>query len=91
MIIKGAVYRPGTFSITEDMTIKDLIAKAEGLKSDVFLNKAYITRTNPDYSTSNISINLKDELNSLSFKLQQEDIVNILSVSYTHLTLPTKA
>jgi hypothetical protein len=29
------------------MTIKDLIDKAEGLKSDVFLNKAYITRTNP--------------------------------------------
>ncbi len=81
VIIKGAVYRPGIFSITEEMTIKDLIDKAEGLKSDVFLNKAYITRTNPDYSTSNISINLKDELNSLSFKLQQEDIVNILSVN----------
>ena len=81
VIIKGAVYRPGIFSIIEDMTIKDLIDKAEGLKSDVFLNKAYITRTNPDYSTSNISINLKDELNSLSFKLQQEDIVNILSVN----------
>ena len=81
VIIKGAVYRPGIFSIIEEMTIKDLIDKAEGLKSDVFLNKAYITRTNPDYSTSNISINLKDELNSLSFKLQQEDIVNILSVN----------
>ena len=81
VIIKGAVYRPGTFSITEKMTIKDLIEKAEGLKSDVFLNKAYITRTNPDYSTSNITVNLKDELNSLSFKLQQDDIVNILSVN----------
>ena len=81
VIIKGAVYRPGTFSITEKMTIKDLIEKAEGLKSDVFLNKAYITRTNPDYSTSNISVNLKDELNSLSFKLQEEDIVNILSIN----------
>ena len=82
VIINGAVYRPGTFSITKDgMTIKDLIEKAEGLKSDVFLNKAYITRTNPDYSTSNISINLKDELNRLEFKLQEDDIVNILSVN----------
>jgi len=82
VIIKGAVYRPGTFSITEKgMTIKDLIGKAEGLKSDVFLNKAYITRTNPDYSTSNISINLKEELKTLNFKLEEEDIVNILSLN----------
>ncbi|MDA7809940.1 SLBB domain-containing protein [Flavobacteriaceae bacterium] len=82
VIIKGAVYRPGTFSITEKgMTVKDLIDKAEGLKSDVFLNKAYITRTNPDYSTSNISINLKEELKTLNFKLEEEDIVNILSLN----------
>ena len=82
VIIKGAVYRPGTFSITEKgMTIKDLIDKAEGLKSDVFLNKAYITRTNPDYSTSNISINLKEELKTLNFKLEEEDILNILSLN----------
>ena len=82
VIIKGAVYRPGIFSITEKgMTIKDLIDKAEGLKSDVFLNKAYITRTNPDYSTSNISINLKEELKTLNFKLEEEDIVNILSLN----------
>ena len=82
VIIKGAVYRPGTFSIAEKgMTIKALIDKAEGLKSDVFLNKAYITRTNPDYSTSNISINLKEELKTLNFKLEEEDIVNILSLN----------
>ena len=82
VIIKGAVYRPGTFSIAEKgMTIKALIDKAEGLKSDVFLNKAYITRTNPDYSTSNISINLKEELKTLNFKLKEEDIVNILSLN----------
>ena len=82
VIIKGAVYRPGTFSIAEEgMTIKDLIDKAEGLKSDVFLNKAYITRTNPDYSTSNISVNLKEELKTLNFKLKEEDVLNILSLN----------
>ena len=82
VIVKGAVYRPGTFSITKQgMTIKDLIDKAEGLKSDVFLNKAYITRTNPDYSTSNISVNLKEELKTLNFKLEEEDILNILSLN----------
>ena len=82
VIIKGSVYRPGTFSISEEgMTIKELIEKAEGTKSDVFLNKAYITRTNSDYSTTNISVNLKDELNNPKFKLQEEDIVNVLSIN----------
>ncbi|MBT6448498.1 MAG: hypothetical protein HOK38_07125 [Flavobacteriaceae bacterium] len=82
VIIKGSVYRPGTFSISEEgMTIKDLINKAEGLKSDVFLNKAYITRTNSDYSTTNIPLNLKQELKNPEFKLQEEDVVNILSIN----------
>ncbi|MFL2665784.1 MAG: SLBB domain-containing protein, partial [Flavobacteriaceae bacterium] len=82
VIIKGSVYRPGTFSISEEgMTIKELIEKAEGAKSDVFLNKAYITRTNSDYSTTNISVNLKDELNNPKFKLQEEDVVNVLSIN----------
>lgn len=82
VIIKGSVYRPGTFSISEEgMTIKGLINKAEGLKSDVFLNKAYITRTNSDYSTTNIPLNLKQELKNPEFKLQEEDVVNILSIN----------
>ena len=82
VIIKGAVYRPGIFSVSENgITIKELIDKAEGLKSDVFLKKAYITRTNSDYSTSIIPINLQKELNNLNFKLQEEDILNILSIN----------
>ena len=62
VLIKGSVYRPGIFSIPEDgMTVKELIDKAEGTKTDVYFNKAYITRTNSDYSTTNISFNLRDE------------------------------
>ena len=82
VLIKGSVFRPGVFSISDDgITIKDLIEKAEGLKSDAFLDKAYITRTNSDFSTSKISINLKKELNNLNYKLKEEDILNILSVN----------
>jgi len=82
VLIKGSVFRPGVFSISDDgITIKDLIEKAEGLKSDAFLDKAYITRTNSDFSTSKISINLKKELNNLNYKLKEEDVLNILSVN----------
>ncbi len=38
VIVNGAVYRPGTFSISE-MTVKDLVEKAGGLKADVYLKR----------------------------------------------------
>ena len=81
VIVNGAVFRPGTFSLTEEMTVKNLIDKAEGLKTDVFFDKAYITRTNEDYSTSTIALNLKDELKNPNFIFQEEDVLNILSIN----------
>jgi protein involved in polysaccharide export with SLBB domain len=81
VIVNGAVFRPGTFSLIEEMTVKNLIDKAEGLRTDVFFDKAYITRTNEDYSTSTIALNLKDELKNPKFILQEEDVLNILSIN----------
>ena len=81
VMVNGAVYRPGTFSLNEGMTVKNLIDKAEGLKTDVFFDKAYVTRTNKDYSTSTIALNLKDELKNPNFILQEEDVLNILSIN----------
>ena len=81
VIVNGAVYRPGTFSVFDGMTIKDLIEKADGLKSDVFLDKAYVTRTNKDYSTATIAINLENELKNPNFVLMEEDVLNILSIN----------
>ena len=59
VIVSGAVYRPGTFSVYDGMSIKDLIEKAGGLKSDVYYEKAYVTRTNKDYSTTTITLDLQ--------------------------------
>ncbi|MDB0022428.1 SLBB domain-containing protein [Flavobacteriaceae bacterium] len=81
VMVNGAVYRPGTYSVTDGMTVKNLIDKAEGLKTDVFFDKAYVTRTNEDYSTSKIALNLKDELKNPNFILQEEDVLNILSIN----------
>ena len=63
------------------MTINDLITKAEGLKPDVFLNRATVTRTNSDYSTTNISLNLKEELQNPQFNLEEEDVITIFSIN----------
>ena len=81
IIVKGAVYRPGVYSLSENMTIKDIVDKAEGLKPDVFLNKLTVTRTNPDYSTTNISLNLKEELEKPVFNLEEEDVITIYSIN----------
>ena len=63
------------------MTIKDIVNKAEGLKPDVFFNKLTVTRTNYDYSTTNISLNLKEELEKSVFNLQEEDVITIYSIN----------
>jgi len=81
IIVKGAVYRPGVYSISDKMTINDLITKAEGLKPNVFLNRATVTRTNSDYSTTNISLNLKEELQNPQFNLEEEDVITIFSIN----------
>ena len=81
IIVKGAVYRPGVYSISDKMTINDLITKAEGLKPGVFLNRATVTRTNSDYSTTNISLNLKEELQNPQFNLEEEDVITIFSIN----------
>ena len=47
------------------MSIKDLVEKAGGLKSDVYYEKAYVTRTNKDYSTTTITLDLQNEMNKI--------------------------
>ena len=54
LILKGSVYRPGIFALVELMTVKDLIEKGEGLKPDTYMERSFITRTNEDFSTTNI-------------------------------------
>ena len=81
IILKGSVYRPGIYSLSSVKNIKDLIQKAEGIKPDTYLNKAYITRTNSDLSTTNIQFNIYDQLNNIGkeINLKEEDIITIFS------------
>lgn len=83
IIIQGAVYRPGEYSISENMSVKDLIEKSGGLKPDAYFDEATIIRTKNDYSTEIIPINLTDFLNDKSkfFKLQKEDVLRIYSIN----------
>jgi len=61
------------------MTLQDLIEKADGLRGDAFLNRAVITRTKPDFSTSIVNVDLRDVVRREQVSLKPEDVVEVLS------------
>ena len=81
IILKGSVYRPGIYSLSSVKNVKALIQKAEGIKPDTYLNKAYITRTNLDLTTTNIQFNVYNQLNNIGkeIALKEEDVITIFS------------
>ena len=81
VMINGAVYRPGDYSLSDGLTLNELINRAEGLKDDAFLNRALIYRTREDLSLEIIPVNLKTIINNeTSFTLIKEDIVSVASI-----------
>jgi protein involved in polysaccharide export with SLBB domain len=78
--IKGAVYRPGEYSLptSGSMTIKDLLKKADGVTENVFLEKASLIRQKSDLTKEYISFNLQSALNgeeAANMTLQKEDVI----------------
>lgn len=76
--IEGAVFRPGTFELTEGMTLSGLIQKAGGLKEDVFSNRGLIVRLQDDLAPMNLSFNVDDVMRGNGdIPLRREDVVVI--------------
>lgn len=74
--IRGAVFRPGTYSIDPNMTVKSLIEKANGVVENVFLERATLIREQADLTKTFQTINLKAALSgdqSQNIRLQKED------------------
>jgi protein involved in polysaccharide export with SLBB domain len=78
--IKGAVKAPGKYNVKEGDSISGLIKRAGGLMRDVYLDKAYLIRTNKDLSKSYFTFKPAEVLeNSASdFKLESNDEILIL-------------
>lgn len=79
--ILGAVYRPGQYSLDQSKTLKQLVAKADGLKGDAFPGRVMIKRTRLDMAQENLSVDLAAILNGTKpdVELQREDQVNVPS------------
>lgn len=80
--IVGAVFRPGEFELDKGLTLKGLIAKADGIREDAFLNRGYISRLNPDNSIALISFDLDKVLKGTEadLLLLREDKITISSI-----------
>lgn len=76
--IDGAVFRPGTYELSDGLTLKQLIDKADGIREDAFLERGLILRLNEDLSYSNVSFNISDVVAGRhNIELKREDAVTI--------------
>jgi len=82
VIIDGAVFREGEYQLTDGLTLKQLIAKADGLRGDAYLIRGTIYRTSEDFSQATIPFDLgalmDGEINDI--ELRREDVVRVTSI-----------
>ncbi len=80
--ITGAVFKPGSYALENDMSIKQLIEKAHGLREDVFNSRAIVVRTLPDLTKQYIAIDLKPIVSGseTGVILTREDSIHIASI-----------
>ncbi|QJB40638.1 SLBB domain-containing protein [Chitinophaga oryzae] len=78
--IAGAVFHPGNYALENNMTVKDLMKRADGVKENAALSRGLIRRLQADYTPSFINFSVQDVLSGKSdVRLQKEDSVMIYS------------
>ncbi|MEJ7778649.1 MAG: SLBB domain-containing protein [Daejeonella sp.] len=78
VVLEGAVNRPGVYELSAGLSLSALLQKAEGLKQEAYLERAYIKRTLPNLEKEFISFNPSEIVNgSKDIPLLREDSVMI--------------
>lgn len=76
--IHGGVFRPGIYALSQSMTLKDLVDKADGLKENAYMQRASILRLKDDLTPELISFNVSDLIDGkYNIELKKEDVVTI--------------
>ena len=79
--ITGAVFKPGAYSIENGIDVRELIAKAQGIKEDAFTGRANMVRLRSDMTKEYKSINLKNILNGTeTIQMKKEDSIHVVSI-----------
>ncbi|MEM9830563.1 MAG: SLBB domain-containing protein [Bacteroidota bacterium] len=81
--ILGAVFHPGEYALTEGLTVRELIEKAEGLREDAYVGRAQLYRQDADLTPQLLSIDLREVLsgNSQPILLQREDKLRVYAIT----------
>lgn len=80
--ISGAVFRPGTYELTDGLTLSGLLKKAQGVKENYYSNRGNIIRLQSDLSPMTIPFDVNEIINGKSdIKLQREDQVIIQDIA----------
>ncbi len=81
---KGAFYRPGKFQCGGGITtVRQLVEKAGGLRSDAFTNRALLNRRLPDMTMENHSLDIKGIIDGTvaDVKLRPNDVLYVQSLN----------
>lgn len=81
LVIKGAVMRPGEFELSNNLTLKELLEKAGGVKEDVYSKRGSISRLD----NSNMPVQLSFDIDSVmrgqsTIYLKKNDSVTVYSI-----------
>lgn len=68
VIIAGAVFQPGNYGYKQNLSVTDLLNKAEGITKDAFLDRAIIVRTYDKTNKETISFSLRTKNENLFLK-----------------------
>jgi len=88
--IEGAVNRPGSYGVYDGITLKDLIAMADGVSEDYFLDRAEVIRTYGNFDKEIIAVKIGELMKGNEKEnvvLQKWDIVKVFSkwdIQYRH-------
>ncbi|HVI45461.1 MAG TPA: SLBB domain-containing protein [Chitinophaga sp.] len=78
--ISGAVFHPGNYALEDNMTVADLIKRADGIKEVAALSRGLIRRLQPDFTPAFLNFNVQHALTGKeNIRLQKEDSVMIYS------------
>lgn len=79
--ISGAVFRPGTYELTEGLTLSGLIKKAQGVKENYFSSRGLIIRLQNNLAPMTLAFNVEEVLKGNNdLPLQREDQVIIQDI-----------
>ena len=79
--ISGAVFRPGTYELTDGLQLSGLIKKAQGVTENYFSNRGLIIRLQNNLAPMTLSFNVDDVLKGTNdITLKREDKVIIQDI-----------